>query len=158
MRNIFPSKSISCINYENVLKLGKILGIRKKMKNISYRFQVVSFVAWIVAVIFIFKFVQDKPTAGLIAGIGFLILPGLFLFAEIKGAKRVPHMAALCIFLAGSAIPIFLLRILNWGAEFSTLSLFGFSAEFLHRLSNYFYLVMLGSAIYHWRRSSLNSK
>ncbi len=128
------------------------------MKSLTYKVQVISLVVWIVAVIFIFKLVADKPTAGLIAGIGFLILPGLFLVAELTGAKRKLHMAALTIFLACSALPIFLLRVFNWGAEFSSLDFYGLSAKFMHRISNYFYIVMLGSAIYHWRRSKRTDK
>lgn len=128
------------------------------MKNINYKVQVISLVVWIVVVLFIFKFVPDRPTAGLIAGVGFLILPSLFLIAELAGEKRKLHMASLTVFLACSALPIFLLRIFNWGAEFGTLNFYGLSAVLLHRFSNYFYLVMLGSAIYHWRRSKPSAK
>ena len=126
--------------------------------KISYKIQVTALVVWIIAVILIFKFVADRQVAGLIAGIGFLILPSLFLAAEMAGAKSKLHIATIVIFLAGSALPIFLMRILNWGAEFSALDFFGLSAEFLHRTSNFLYLAMLGSAIYNWRRSKLAEK
>ncbi len=128
------------------------------MKKISYKVQVIALVVWIVVVLCIFKFVPNKQVAGLFAGIGFLILPILFLVTELKGEKNNLHKVSLIIFLVFTALPIFLVRITTWGEDFSTTDFYGVPSVFLHRLANFLYLGMLASAIYHWRRSALTEK
>lgn len=121
------------------------------MLNIKYRNQVILLVGWILIVIVLFRLVTDKQMASLFAGAGFIILPILFLLSEFKGRRSKVHIATLAFFLVFSALPIFLLRIFNWGTEFNSIYFLGFSAEFLHRTSNIIYLIVLSSATYHWR-------
>lgn len=124
------------------------------MKKISYKNQVIAFVVWILLVLAIFQVIPNKQFAGLLAGTGFLILPMLFLVGELKGEKNALHRTALILFLACTAIPIFLVRITTWGEDFGTTDFFGVPSIVLHRLANFLYLGMLASAIYHWRRSA----
>ncbi len=125
------------------------------MKKISYKVQVIAFVIWIVLVLCIFRFVPNKQVAGLVASIGFLILPTLFLVTEFKGEKNNLHKASLIVFLAFTALPIFLVRVTTWGEDFSSTDFYGVPSMFLHRLANFLYLGMLASAIYHWRRTAV---
>ena len=125
------------------------------MKKISYKIQVIAFVVLILLVLVNFKVMPNKQLAGLLAGIGFLILPLLFLIGELKGEKNTLHRTSLILFLVGTAIPIFLVRITTWGEDFSTTYFFGVPSIVLHRLANFLYLGMLASAIYHWRRSAV---
>ena len=122
------------------------------MLSLNYRSQVVFLVAWVLIVMLIFKVIPDKQIASLFAGGGFIVLPTLFLVEEIRKQRNKAHIAILLIFLFFSAIPIFLLRVLNWGVDFSSINLLGISAEFLHRFANVLYMTILVSAIYHWRR------
>lgn len=128
------------------------------MKKISYKVQVIAFVVWIFIVFGIFRLVPDKQMAGILAGIGFLILPLVFLVTEFKGEKNNLHRAALIIFLVFTAVPIFLVRITTWPEDFSTTDFYGVPSLFLHQLANFLYLGVLASAIYHWRRSALPAK
>lgn len=117
----------------------------------SYKKQIGLLVLWVIAVIFIFKIISDKQMAALLAGIGFLLLPSLFLYFEFKNEKNKIHVAALLLFLFCSAIPIFLLRIFNWGVDFKSLNLLGIPAGALHLSSNFLYILVIISAIYHMR-------
>lgn len=121
----------------------------------NYRNQSIVLGMWIVSVIFIFKLIPDRQVASVVAGTGFVVIPVSFLFFELK---RIPlaiiHISALVIFLVASALPIFLLRVLNWGVDFNQLSVAGIGAPELHNISNALYLLMLGSALFHWWRSS----
>ena len=128
------------------------------MNKISYKIQVIALVVWILMVIGIFRLVPDKQLAGFIAGLGFLILPIVFLVTEFKGSKNNLHTASLLIFLVCTALPIFLVRITTWGEDFSTTDFFGVPSVFLHKLANFLYVGMLASAIYHWRRSNIPAK
>lgn len=128
------------------------------MKKNSYKVQVVALVFWIVIVLCLFKIVPSKQVAGLIAGIGFLMLPILLLVNEFKGEKNRLHVASLIIFLVFTALPILLVRVTTWGEDFSTTDFYGVPSMFLHRLANLLYLGVLASAIYHWRRTAVAVK
>ena len=115
----------------------------------KYRNQLAVFLLWAVCVIVFFKFIPDRQTAALIAGMGFIFLPGLFLFLELRAAQKSKiHIMALCLFLVVSALPIFLLRVIYWGENFSTLTLFGIPATNLHQISNFIFLVVMISCFY----------
>lgn len=118
------------------------------MKNIKFGIQTIVLLLWIFVVGLLFTLIHEKRIAGVIAGIGFIFIPTLFIFSELKQIKKnYLHMSALCLFLIGSALPIFFLRVLNWDVAFSELSLLGASSEKLHNLSNVLYGFMLLSAL-----------
>ena len=112
----------------------------------NYRVQAALLGIWILVVLALFRIISEKQTAALIAGAGFILLPLLILYFEFTGKKNKGHIAVILLFLLSSAIPIFLLRVLNWGVDFSTLSLGGIPARTLHGISNVTYLAMLASA------------
>lgn len=120
------------------------------MPNISYKTQSFILIVWILVVMALFRFISDRQVAASIAGLGFIVLPTLFLYSEFRSYKRILHIFVLGIFLIAAAMPIFLLRVLNWGSDFSSLDLFGIPATGLHKASNYLYLLMLCSAVYHF--------
>jgi hypothetical protein len=120
------------------------------MFSINYRNQIVILVLWIIAVMALFKFIPDKQVASVVAGMGFVLFPILFLVSELKGSKQVTHILVLSVFLVFSALPIFFLRIFNWGSDFGSLEILGVSGNSLHKASSYLYMVMLLSSIYHF--------
>lgn len=114
------------------------------MKSKLYFCQMEIFIIWIVAVTLLFKFVPSKQIAGAIAGFGFVLWPTLFFIFELRQSlKDKIYMTILAIFLLANALPIFLLRILNWGTDFSELSLLGIPAARFHGVSNVMYLIMM---------------
>ena len=118
------------------------------MIYIKYRIQLIVSVAWIFIVMALFKLIPNKQVAALFTGAGFIILPISFLISELKHAKNKLHIFILSLFLACSALPVFLLRVFNWGNEFASLDLFGIPAPLLHKYSNYFFILMLLSMVY----------
>lgn len=127
------------------------------MKNLSYLNQIIILAIWVIVVGALFSLIQEKQVAGIIAGIGFIFIPVVFLFSEMRQAKKnIIHLSTLGLFLIASALPIFFLRVLNWGVEFKDLSLLGISAEQLHRSSNILYSFMFLSAIYCYVQSRRN--
>lgn len=103
------------------------------------------FIIWIVVVTLLFKLIPSKQIAGAIAGFGFVLWPTLFFIFELKQSlKDKIYMTVLAIFLLTNALPIFLLRVFNWGTDFSELNLLGIPAIRFHGISNVMYLVMMG--------------
>lgn len=119
------------------------------MKNIGYLGQIIILTIWVVVVGVLFTLIKEKQIAGIIAGSGFILLPTLFIYSEIRSNKiNIFHLLTLSLFVFVSALPIFFLRVLNWGVDFKELGLLGISSEQLHLLSNILYSFMFLSAIY----------
>ncbi len=119
------------------------------MKPISYLMQISLLSIWILIVGVLFTVIPVKPIAGVIAGLGFIGLPAFILSSELKKNKKYYfHLFTLIAFIAGSAFPIFLLRVFNWGVDFKELSLFGIESSVLHQSSNIMYAGMMLSATY----------
>lgn len=115
------------------------------MKSKMYFYQMEIFIIWIVVVTLLFKLIPSKQIAGAIAGFGFVLWPTLFFIFELKQSlKDKIYMTVLAIFLLTNALPIFLLRVFNWGTDFSELNLLGIPAIRFHGISNVMYLVMMG--------------
>lgn len=114
------------------------------MKNFSYISQFLLLFVWVFVVGALFTLIPTKPLAGVIAGIGFIGIGSFLFLSELK--KDIPNrlqILSVGAFLLFSAIPIFLLRVTNWGVEFKELSLLGISSDLLHRFSNFLYLIMV---------------
>ena len=120
------------------------------MKYLTHRMQFFILAAWIPLVMTIFALIHDRAWAAIIAGVGFIFWPSLFLVLEIynKNLRSKIHIAGCIQFLILAAIPIFLLRVLNWRINFHELSLFGINAIALHKFSNISYLVMTIAIVY----------
>lgn len=129
------------------------------MKKLTYRNQLSLLVFWILCVSLFFKFIPDKKVASVCAGIGFVLWPALFLLKELKSPSPSKIYSFICIeFLLISALPIFLLRILNWESEFNQLSVFGIQASELHALSNFNYCILAIAALVMNYKSGRNEK
>lgn len=114
------------------------------MKSKIYLYQMEVLIIWIAVVIMLFRFIPSKQIAGAVAGFGFVLWPILFLIYELKQPlKNKFYIFILGFFLLTNALPIFLLRMLNWGVDFAELSLVGIPANKFHGISNIMYLIML---------------
>ncbi|MES2801741.1 MAG: hypothetical protein V4654_04570 [Bdellovibrionota bacterium] len=103
---------------------------------------------WIPCVIFIFKTIQDRKIAGLVAGAGFLLIPVFNIFLERKSlassSSRLARVLASGAFFLLSAMPIFLFRVFNWEKSLEDISIFGIlSGRELHSLSNILFIAMI---------------
>lgn len=103
---------------------------------------------WIPCVIFIFKFIEDRRFAGFIAGVGFLLIPIMNIYRELKGSTpttfKTVKVFASATFLLLSALPIFMLRLLNWNKNLEDISILNMiTGRELHLASNFLYIAML---------------
>lgn len=95
--------------------------------------------------IWLFASPISRQTAGLLAGIVFLLV-GAFPFWALRNDPHKGRWILLWsagLFLMISAVPIFALRLLYWGVEFNKIEVFGIPAYHLHSWSESFYLAML---------------
>lgn len=123
------------------------------MKKLAYRYELLLLAVWLPCVLTLFKVIPERRIAAVVAGTGFIVLPLLFLIMELSNKRQIGlsskvHLYICAEFLLVSALPIFLLRLLNWDREFSDLSLFGIPAPSLHGFSNLNYLVLVVSTSY----------
>ncbi len=130
------------------------------MKKITYLTYTLSLLIWIPVVIILFKFVEDRQIASLIAGLGFLFLPAVLLMKEFKAKQQRSMLVIFCslqflIFFAG---PIFLLRVLNWNTAFEKIEFFGISPSVLHKYSNISYLLLVAVVVFECAKEWINKK
>lgn len=123
------------------------LGLKKSLK-IVFSIELLVLLVWIPCVIFIFKFIQDRKIAGLVAGAGFMLIPIFNIFREkyskFSRTSRMSRVIASSLFLLLSAMPIFFYRILNWDKNLEEISIFGLlTGRQLHSMSNVLFLMML---------------
>lgn len=93
----------------------------------------------------LFRVIADRQIAATIAGLLFVISPCLWLSVLWRqvSLKYWWFYLGILQFWVLFALPVFLLRILNWGAEFESLSILGFSGPFLHQWSSKSYMLMV---------------
>ena len=122
------------------------------MRLLTYRIQFIILAIWIPVVLILFKVIEDKPVAAMIAGVGFVLLPAIFLINEaIAKAHRkisIIHIVGCLQFLVLFALPIMYLRVSNLNAPFNELSLLGVPGSQLHRFSNISYMIMTVAVVY----------
>lgn len=106
-------------------------------------------------VLFLFQTNPDRKMAATQAGVLFVGVPLLMVLREVLKMKSkekiwfLGHLQFLMLF----AIPILGLRLLNWNADFSSLSVLGVSGPSLHRWSNLSFMLMMASNLWTWYRS-----
>ncbi|MBX2996585.1 MAG: hypothetical protein KF681_17315 [Bdellovibrionaceae bacterium] len=109
-----------------------------------YRFFLGLELAVVVAVIMIFKFIEDRTVAGTVAGMTFLISTTLVMVVEWLQARRLTWtLAGGAIFMALSVLPILIIRSANWGLPFEEAEFMGIRGAWLHKISNYVFLLFL---------------
>ncbi len=92
-----------------------------------------------------FFLIAQKQIAALITSSIFFGVSAYILYAESKFVgykKRITFIATL-IFLVGFIVPIFSLRLFNWGTPFNEIVFLGISGQILHQASNYGFILML---------------
>lgn len=108
----------------------------------------------IVSVIAIFKLIPDRQNAAMIAGMLFVVLPVGMMVWEYRraGLEYFYWFVAVMQFWTLFALPIFGLRVLNWGVPFEHLSFLGISGSTLHQWSSKSYTVMMIFTLWGWWR------
>lgn len=108
----------------------------------------------ILMVMALFKIITDRQVAATGAGLLFVLMPlGVVFFLN---RHKVPTGLLWYFFLVQFwglfAVPIFLLRIMNWGVSFDQLSILGIPGPVLHQWSSKSYIMMMvGTCLQAWR-------
>ncbi len=126
--------------------------------KLNLKYLLAFMLSWIFVVMLLFRIIPDKKVASVVAGFGFVMIPVLVFMQQWQQLKReIFILIPTLVFFVFSALPIFLLRILNWDREFKDLSVMGVSSDFLHRSSNVLFIVMVvavGFAVYRGRKQN----
>lgn len=99
-------------------------------------------------VILLFKVFDRKPAA-VAAGLSFIFISAAIIWSEARygrGQRSLAWWSAI-LFLAVSAIPLFVLRVVFWDVPFDQVGYWGFRGPELHKISNYIYLLLVGSVV-----------
>lgn len=97
------------------------------------------------AVIFIFKFIEPRQIAALLASFTFISFGvfGLFKITKWPAFKWDILFWLFCIHLLVISLPTLFVRLLNWSSDFATLHIFGIPAPIFHKLSERFAMIMM---------------
>lgn len=106
----------------------------------------------IILVVLIFRVIEERKIAALVAGLLFLGVPlslGVRELGEQRLTKRINKIwwfGSLQFFLL-FALPIFLGRIFWWGSEFEKIAVFGIFLKDLHHWANRSYTLMMATTL-----------
>lgn len=119
------------------------------LKNYRMWIELVLLVAHIGAVILIFRTIEDRRLAGVIAGTLFLEISTTILVLEIiwgRGLRSLAFWGAV-FFLVVSALPVMILRFAFWEIPFDSIELMGITGRQLHTLANATYMGIIAMVI-----------
>lgn len=119
-----------------------------KIRPLRYRIYLLGHGAVVLTVLALFASIHEKQLAAVFAGGLFILSPLLVLTNEIRQQKLILALKSFSVwgclqFLILSALPVFLLRVTNWGVPFDQLSMLGVAGPDWHRFSNISFLLML---------------
>ncbi len=115
-------------------------------------------------VVFVFRLVESRFSAGMIAGSLFVLLGVAVVSAGFAGKIRRSSGTFLlgCVHLFGVALPMIATRALQAGAEFSQVYVLGMPGPVFHKLSTRLYLLMmvvtLVEAVLTWRKARVGAE
>ena len=122
-------------------------------RNRFFGYLLVQFVV-IVAVMVIFRTIEERQIAATVAGFLFVTMPVGLMCWEYKHAEfqETIWFVTVLQFWTIFALPILGLRLLNWGVPFENLSFLGLPGPALHYWSSKSYMVMMVvTAIRGWK-------
>jgi hypothetical protein len=128
-----------------------------RIKTYAYYFLVQIVVVF--CVIMSFKLIHPKEFASLFAGSSFVIGCFVVLYAEWLRFHHLKSLTSIAtmLFLFLFAIPIFGVRLLNYGIPFDQLKVWGIPSPMMHGLSNYGFILMVLVIVFdglvYWKKS-----
>ncbi|MGE5087026.1 MAG: hypothetical protein ACM3MG_12045 [Bacillota bacterium] len=110
----------------------------------------------IIAVMVIFRAIEDKQIAATVAGCLFVMMPVGLMSWEYKraGFDETIWFVSILQFWTVFALPILGMRLLNWGVPFEKLSFLGLPGPALHYWSSKSYMVMMVVTAIRWWKLS----
>lgn len=106
------------------------------------------FLVTIPAVILLFKFIEPKQLASLFAASMFITCSMLPIWGELKNKTKTSFVFISSIgFLFLFSLPMIIVRVANYGTDFSQLHVGPLSGPEFHKYSNYGFMILLASAV-----------
>lgn len=124
------------------------------MRRNPYGYYLLVQVLTIPLVMLIFKLIADRKIASLVASFVFISVSLGIMAAEFRNfrfERKIFWLAGLQFFLL-FVVPIFLLRVINWSEDFSSLHWGPISGPWLHRFSNFSDLLWMVVNLMEWWR------
>lgn len=99
----------------------------------------------ILSVILSFRIIPDKKTASIVTSFLFIASSAGIMYWETRypGFKKRASFWGALGFLLFSALPVFLMRVLNWDMPFEEIQFLGISGAEMHKISNYVFILMM---------------
>lgn len=103
----------------------------------------------VLAVVLIFRWIEDRRLAGLTAACLFLEIGLVVTFLEYRWGRALGSLAfwSALIFLLGSVVPVVGLRLTFWETPFDEIQWMGITGSQLHRISNFTYISMIAMVV-----------
>lgn len=97
------------------------------------------------SVILIFKIIEPKSYAGIVAGVLFILIGSVLVLRNFcwMNYRKSPTFWVSCIHLFLIALPLFVFRILNFETPFEELLVFGIPGPILHKISEKIFTVLI---------------
>ena len=101
-------------------------------------------------VILIFRTIERRLIAGLVAGSIFIILGLIVLSPGFKSAafRRTPTFVMAWVHLLFSALPLFISRLCNWNADFKDVRVMGLNGPHFHTVSTGIYFLLMAATAF----------
>lgn len=99
----------------------------------------------ILLVILSFRVIPDRKVASLFTSFLFIgsTLGLMYWETRYPDYRKRASFWGLLVFLVFSAVPVFLMRVLNWDMEFDAITVAGISGAEMHKASNYVFIIMM---------------
>jgi hypothetical protein len=118
------------------------------MKNWFLRLFVLE-MAVAISVVFVFRLIESRQAAGLVAGSLFIAVGISVLIAGLTDGEFRKSMTFVlgCVHLFVAALPMVIFRLLNWGEEFASIQVWGLPGPVFHGISQVIYVGMIVSTV-----------
>lgn len=124
-------------------------------RNAFFGYLIAQFIV-IIAVMALFRGVEDRQIAATMAGTLFVILPAVLMVWEYRRAELSQMLWFVIVmqFWTLFALPILGIRLANWGVPFEQLSFIGIPGPVLHQWSSKSYMAMMIVTAWCWWKLS----
>ncbi len=111
-------------------------------------------------VILIFRYSPNRQIAGVVAGSLFISIGAFILYSlRLKSLRfKTFTFPAALVHLFATALPLLIVRILNWGTPHADLFVWGLPAPTFHKLAEKIFMILMLCTVFDFLRTFLPKK
>jgi hypothetical protein len=123
------------------------------MKNLFRNFLIAEFLV-ILIVSVVFKLITERLIAATVAGSIFVILGAWIVGSALRyrSIRKTPTFVLGCAHLFVIALPLLIIRLMNYSSAFENIKIWGLPGPVFHQLSTAVYFVMMIATAFDWWR------